>query len=71
MFNSVRTKGFYVSSEAFPHDTGLFLTGGAGAPLAPLAETPMNMGPRLAHLSVGLFIFILILHIFWSRKTTF
>ena len=34
--------GLCVSSEAFPHDTGLFLTGGAGAPLAPLAETPMH-----------------------------
>ena len=31
--------GLCVSSEAFPHDTVLFRTGGAGAPLA---ETPME-----------------------------
>ena len=31
----------HVSSEAFPHNLELFLSGGAGAPLAPLAETPM------------------------------
>ena len=41
IFDIVRNKGICVSSEAFPHDTVLFLTGGAGAPLAPLAETPM------------------------------
>ena len=36
----VRNRG-HVSSEAFPLNLELFLSGGAGAPLAPLAETPM------------------------------
>ena len=33
-----------VSSEVFPLYLELFLSGGAGAPLAPLAETPMLSG---------------------------
>ena len=36
----MRNRG-HVSSEAFPLNLELFLSGGAGAPPAPLAETPM------------------------------
>ena len=35
----------HISSEAFPLNLELFLSGGAGAPLAPLAETPMVTHP--------------------------